>query len=346
MNERAWLLRYAAWGLAIVGGLDWLLGRTISRLAAAPQLEGTARDIIEGVGRIGLLLVSPAFILASLLILLSSLELGVEANRVRRPFDVALSFYLLLFGAFTLAYSLLAALGLLREESWIVITFNILSFVAAWWLALRFALDGKQPGAARWAVVLIALAYTGWYYYVLQQQAPSIGASFAGAPVLVLDLGEWAAVASVYFLFAAIALPNNGWRHPLRWVLPLILAAAFSAGNIADMNANQGFTGVFTVWSVGFYFTLPWPVYALALALFIYSLLTCFAGREKGAFANPNTGLALLLLLYAGHVLQLPYQHLLALFSLMLFTEIAQPLTSREVVISTEREQPAPARVV
>lgn len=346
MSERAWLMRYAAWGLAVVGGLDWLLGRTVSRLAAAPQLEGQARLIVEGAGRIGLFLVSPAFILVALLLLLSSLELGVGTNRRRNPLDMALAFYLLIFGAFTVGYSLLTALSLLPAQSWLVITFNILSLSTAWWLTLRYALDGRRAGAARTAIALITLSYTGWYYYVLQQQAPSMGASFAGAPVLVLDLGEWAAVASVFFLFTAIALPANGWRRPLRWALPLLLAGAFSVGNIADMLANQGFTGVFTVWSVGFYFTLPWPVYALALALFVYSVLTCFSSaKEKGALANANTGLALLLLVYAGHVLQLPYQHLLALFSLMLFTEIAQPFGAKELPQTLGNEQRVAARV-
>jgi hypothetical protein len=109
-------------------------------------------------------------------------------------------------------------------------------------------------------------------------------------------------------------------------VLPVLLAATFAAANLVDMAVDQGFTGVFTTWSVGLYLFLPWPVYAAALAIFSYAVLTCFSrAAVKSPYADSNTGLGLLLLLYAGYQLQLPFQHLLALLSLLLLTRLSVP---------------------
>jgi hypothetical protein len=91
---------------------------------------------------------------------------------------------------------------------------------------------------------------------------------------------------------------------------------------------DQGFTGVFTIWSVGFTLHLPWPIYAVSLALFAHALGTCFARPPLdgiSAYANPDTGMGLLLLLYAGLYLQLTYQHLLAVLAVMLLGRLARP---------------------
>jgi hypothetical protein len=325
VSERDWLARYAGMGLAVVGALEWFLGRTVSRMAAAPPLEGTAREIIETLGRAGIFLISPAFILAATLLFISVATFG--SGEPRRTGRVALAIFLAIFAGLAAAQSLLSALSLLSAQPWLVITFNLLSGVAMWWVALSFAWSRQGEPAQRVAVLLIALSFSGWLYYVLQQEAPNAGLGFAGAPVFVRDLGEMAAVAAAATLFWAIAVPHGQWRHWGRWIAPVVLALAFTAGNIADWVADQGFTAVFTTWSLGFYLFLPWPVYAVGIALFAYAVLTCFAkGDDKTPFANSNTGLGLLLLLYAGYQLQLPYQHLLALLSLMLLTGLARPL--------------------
>ncbi|HYP41710.1 MAG TPA: hypothetical protein VEX13_15235 [Chloroflexia bacterium] len=329
MSERDWLARYAGIGLAVVGALEWFLGRTVSRMAAAPPLEGTARTIIETVGRAGIFLISPAFILAATLLFVSVSTFGSSSppGDPQRAGRIALAIYLAIFTGLAAAQSLLSALSLFSTQPWLVITFNLLSGIAMWWVALSFSLSRQAEPAQPIAVLLVALSYSGWLYYVLQQEAPNAGMGFAGAPVFVRDLGEIAAVASAAALFWAIAVPNGQWRHWGRWIAPAVLALAFTAGNIADWVADQGFTGVFTTWSLGFYLFLPWPVYAVGIALFVYAVFTCFSRRDdKTPFANRNTGLGLLLLLYAGYQLQLPYQHLLALLSLMLLTGLAKPL--------------------
>ena len=338
MSERAWLIRYIAWALVPVAGAEWLLGRTVSRLAAAPPLEGTPRAVVEMLGRIGISLLSPAFILALALFFLSLVEAGDRLRRTLRynRTDLALIYYLFVYGAFLLAHAALSVLVEAAVQSWLVVTINLLSFISIWWLALRFSVrsgaraeQSTHSAGARLGVLLIAVAYTGWLYYVAQQEMPVLAAGAPGAGLIVRDAGELAAVTVPFALFAAVAVPMGQWRVPKRWILPVVLVVLFAAANIADIVADQGFTGVFTSWSVGLTLYLPWPLYAASLALFTYSVLTCFARtpRERRAeWANPDTGVAMLLLLFAGYYLQLTYQHLLAVLSLMLFTEVARPL--------------------
>jgi hypothetical protein len=50
VDERALLARYAAIALIPIASVEWLLGRAVSRMAAAPTLEGLPRTIIETLG--------------------------------------------------------------------------------------------------------------------------------------------------------------------------------------------------------------------------------------------------------------------------------------------------------
>src|SRR5207253_1064512 len=99
-----------------------------------------------------------------------------------------------------------------------------------------------------------------------------------------------------------------------------------------------------TAWSLGFFGVWPWPLYSVSLALFVYSILTCLApGRQAGGsrnYANPNTGMGMLFLLLAGYNLQLPYQHIMALLSLMLLTGLFRPFQARPQE-ATEESRPA-----
>ncbi len=329
MDERAWLARFLAIGVMLVGGLEWLLGRVVSRLAAAPPIEGIARTIIETLGRIGFFLLSTAFLLAVALLVISALQFGERAYHWRRVSDLALAIYLSVFAIFALAYTLLTLLVLSGDQDWLNVTFNLFSAIAIWWLAIRFIVR-PVSWAARASVLLLALAYTGWYWAILLsiRGVPGTG-TLLDNPVDALQFGELAAVLVPIALFLAIALPGTGWRSTRRWIAPLTVALLFSAGNIADIIANQGFTGVFSIWSVGFTLYLPWPLYAISLALYLYTLLTCFARSANGhfPFGDANVGLGMLLLPFAGYYLQLTYQHLLALLAMLLFTRIARPLS-------------------
>lgn len=325
VGTRALMLRYSALALGVLGGIEWLLGRTVSRMAASPTLEGTPRAIVEGFGQVGQRLLPLAFIAATLVLFLSALDLSKRSTYSGSQQGVALAMYLSIFGTLTVAKAFYPS------ASWLETTFNIVSLVALLWVGLYAFANSTPNGASNWAIACVILAYMGWFYYILVQ---ALGARWGwdGAGVVVLNMGEIVALVAPYLFFLAIAIPNKEWAHPKRWIIPVVLALIFAAGNIADMVFDQGFTGVFTLWSVGFTNFVPWPMEALALAAFLYSALTCFSNDEdKTDFANPNTGLGLLLLLFAGYNLQLTHQHLLALLAVMQFAGVAKPfITKRE----------------
>ncbi|MDQ5824973.1 MAG: hypothetical protein M3441_12320 [Chloroflexota bacterium] len=318
-NEFSLVARYAAAALAVVAGLEWLLGRTISRLAAAPTLEGTPRDIVESVGRVGLYLISPTAILALAVLLLLVIQAGAGAIRTRDASKMAVGLFLAIFGLVGLVHTFYPTL------LWLNVTLNLLTFIALWWVAVMCLVAQERSTSMRVGVVLVALAYSGWLYYVVQQDLTDVGAPLLGAPLLFLNLGEIAAVCAPAAFFWAIALPNGQWRHPVRWILPTILVLVFSAGNVADALLNQGFMGVFAIWSLGMNLFLPWPLYAISGGLFVYSVLTCFAGRgRRSREANPSTGLGLLLLVFAGYALQLPFQFIMAVLSITLLSGLVR----------------------
>src|SRR5205823_515803 len=182
---------------------------TVSRVAAAPPLEGLARSIVEGVGRVGYFLVSPAFVLAACLALLSALGLGSAALRERRPFTFALGLFLALFFITATVHFLL------EPGDWLNATLNLLSALAIWWVCLRFlALRGSGtgdrgsgtevvgesdprspipdpwPGAARVGVLMAAVAYTGNFAYVLEQLLGTGGRTSGNLGVAARDFGE------------------------------------------------------------------------------------------------------------------------------------------------------------
>ncbi len=331
MDERAWLARYLAFGVMLVGGLEWLLGRVVSRLAAAPPIEGFARTVIEAFGRTGFFLLSTAFLLAVALLVISALRLGERALHFRRTIDISLAIVVCIFGVFALAQTLLAFLSTSGTQAWLTVTFNILSAGIVWWLAIRFVLT-EDSLVARTAVSMVALAYTGWYWSSLFSGAES--GSRMGSPIDALHLGELAAVLAPLFFFVAVALPDRRWASVNRWIVPVLVGLIFSAGNIADIIFAQGFSGVFSIWSVGFTLYLPFPLYAVSLTLYVYTVLTCFARSKRlwSRYGGPNVGMGLLLLFFAGFYLQLTYQHVLAVIALALLTRVARPLDRERVI--------------
>jgi hypothetical protein len=293
-------------------------------------LEGTPRAIIEAAGEIGLFLVSPAFLLAALALLiylLTSLGAAQPARSLERSL---LAFLLAAVGSFAVVHVLFA------KAAWIDTTLNLLSLLAIVSITLIFVFSPDAPVPAKIAVSLVAAGYTGQFLYVLHQLVGGGSSGLAAAAVSARDLGELAALSAPYAFFAAIALPGGEWKRKRRWIVPVLLAGLFAAGSIADMVFNQGFTAVFSTWSLGFNLIWPWPLYAVGLALFGYSVLTCFrrSSAESG-YANPDTGLGLLLLFFAGFELKVPYQHLLTLLSLLALAGLFRPLAVSEASAAT-----------
>ncbi len=323
-EERSWLSRYLSVGLMIFAGLEWFLGRVVSRTAAAPPLSGIGRTIVEALGRTGFFLFATAFLLATALLLLSAWRLYELARSEHHVDDVALAVFLALFAILDVVQSLLTASSAVTSEGILTFTFNVLSLSAVWWLTVRFLIVGRELLMVKIAVSLAAVAYSCWYYSILLGRI-SLGSLDVGSTD-ILRFGELAAVLTPVAFFFAVAVPHE-WRVGKRWIAPVLLSLALAAGNIADIATGSGYTGVFSIWSVGFTLWLPWPIYAVSIGLFLYAVLTCFARKVKsGGYGDANVALGMLLTLYAGYNLQLTYQHLLVVLAFALLTRIARPL--------------------
>ena len=338
-EERSWLSRYLAGGLMVFAGLEWFLGRVVSRTAAAPPLSGIGRTIVETLGRTGFFLFATAFLLATTLLLLTAWRLYELARNEHHVDDVALAAFLALFAIVDVVQSLLTASSAVTSEGVLTFAFNVFSLIAVWWLTVRFLSVGRVQRMAKIAVFLPALAYSCWYYSILVGGI-ALG-SFDVGSTDILRIGELAAVLTPVAFFAAVALHDEG-RVSKRWIAPVLLSLALAAGNIADIATGSGYTGVFSIWSVGFTLWLPWPMYAVSIGLFLYAVLTCFARKVKtGGYGDANAGMGMLLILYAGYNLQLTYQHLLVVLAFALLTRVARPLrrtvkTERTAVVVTE----------
>ena len=320
METRSALLRYGFVALAWLAGTEWLLGRAISRLAASPALEGTARTVIEALGGIGLFLLAPASLLAAILLFVSVSSAGADALNKGNRSRVALVIYLTLFGVVSVSYAFIP------RAPWISIGYTLMALIAFGAVAVYYAASRGVPSLMRVAILLVASAYAGYLGYLLLQELDSAGQSPSLASILVRDLGEICLVTVPFFFFTALSVPYRQWFRPLRWIMPVVLALVLSLANIADMVANQGFTGVFAIWGVGLSYFLPWPFYAISLALYVYSVLTCLAeGEVKTRLATKDRAIGLLLLTFASFELQFPYQYVLALLTMMLLSGLIEP---------------------
>jgi hypothetical protein len=323
-EERSWLSRYLAVGLMVFAGLEWFLGRVVSRTAAAPPLSGIGRTIVEMLGRTGFFLFATAFLLATALLLISAWRLYELARNEHHLDDVALAVFLALFAILDVVQSVLTASSAVTSEGILTFSFNVFSLIAVWWLTVRLLSVGHEPRIVKVAVSLAALAYSCWYYSILVGGI-SLG-SFNVGSTDILRFGELAAVLTPLAFFVSVAVPD-GWRVGKRWIAPVLLSLAVAAGNIADIATDSGYTGVFSIWSVGFTLWLPWPIYAVSIGLFLYAVLTCFDRKVKrGGYGDANIGMGMLLILFAGYNLQLTYQHLLVVLAFTLLTKVARPL--------------------
>lgn len=178
------------------------------------------------------------------------------------------------------------------------------------------------------AVALVAAAYLSYQYYVLSYLFYRI-LDYAAVPpfsTTVLRLGELLALTAALAAFWAWGLPR--WRN--------VGAAGFIAvfGGVLALTAAAlspaSTMSILALWTSGLSLTLPWPVYALALALYLTTLIGCWRSGE--AFW-PAAGLLLVLL--AGYMAESTYHHLLLLLGVATLAGLAEPREPAPRVLRT-----------
>ena len=170
--------------------------------------------------------------------------------------------------------------------------------------------------AAVAALALMVAAYLSYEYYTLSYVFYRI-LDYAAIPPLSLDalrLGEALAMVAAGAVFFAWGLPRWGkiGRAGAAVVAVVLLALIVAGLSPASTMA------ILALWTTGVSLFLPFPVYLLALALFLLTIVACFRDREATWITA-----GLLLVLLAGYMAESTYQHLLFLIGIIFVSGLA-----------------------
>ncbi|MBX3001465.1 MAG: hypothetical protein KF893_23290 [Caldilineaceae bacterium] len=252
--------------LAIAALMDWLLTRTLTRLAIfIPKTPAmiTGYEVLAFVGQVG-------SSLAGLLVLAGvGWIIGQEVRRQRPPGLPAIL-------AARLGLSLLFLV--IAPAAWLSAVAHLLTLAAIFWLVGAFlARDGRSGGFAPLHVALLLPALVlslGEVFHLIPVLYRLLG--WSGPPSFTLpifNLGE------LLFIVAPILFWWNWGRGASRraWIGGLIPAALFAALYVA----SPAMTATIVIWSTGMTLYLPWPLYVLSFWLAGTTILACVQRQDR-----------------------------------------------------------------
>ena len=313
--KRIWLPALTAPGLQQLTAVllaavlaETLLLRGVTRIGVhVPKGEG-----VSGAFQAASFLGSLAFNFASLLVIvLVAVILGSMVRRMEGGLSrlalVGLSGAMLIGLGLSLATDAPAADALFGVAVALLVGFITIVTVS----------ERRVGPAATLALILIAAAYLSYQYYVLSYLFYRI-LDYGAVPPLtieVLRLGEALAVVAAAAAFWAWGLPRWRWvgKAGLAAVAAVLLALTLAGLSPASTMA------ILALWTTGLSLFLPFPVYLLALALYLLTLVACW--RSGDAFW---TAAGLLLVLLAGYMAESTYHHLLLLVGVALLLGAVQ----------------------
>jgi hypothetical protein len=290
--------------LTLAALADWLIGRTMMRLAIFMPKSLPIIVVYQMLGYIGQF----AATLISVLALCGVGWLAWRAVRVQRQFALPLVLSSLL--ALSLALLVVAPTGPLLLGYHLFLMAAVLLFGWQVW-------EGNASLAKRAAGTAVALAILfGELYQLLPALYETL--RWPGPPPFAsafFNLGELFVVLSSMALWWAYGRGAT-WRVWLAAVLPALAFVVFRF-------ANPAMTGIIAIWSMGLTLYLPWPVYALGLWL---TGVTVIRALRQGNVA----GWAILLLMAGGYAPQLSTHAFLGLLAQwMLALPTSQLVTSQ-----------------
>lgn len=295
MNNYLLLMRW----LAVASLIDWLLVRTVTRVAIFIPMPPTPAAIFRLLDNVGQVAIS----LAGVLVLV---VLGIIARdewRQRRILSVAPA----LVGLMALSLLFLVV----PPAGWPALTCHLLYLMLVTLLVLRAAPwqgEGVHLSAAEWAALLLpALAIVAGR---LHQALPTLYATMhwpGPAPLteLFFNMGELFVILSALALWWAYGRAAPRWA----WLAAALPTLAFMTLYLTNPHA----TGMLAIWSNGLTLYLPWPLYAAAI------WLACVTLAAPHVMSD-GIGWAILLMAAGGYAPQLSVQAFLGLIALYLLT--------------------------
>ena len=290
--------------LTLAALVDWLLGRTLTRLAIFMPKAPPVLLAYQGMNVLAQLALTASALLAHAGVLWLSWWLYQRSHR-RLPAALVILSVLNLLGLFQ-AFSVGLALAYHVIALWALMELAVLAAKAT---------TGWLQGLT-WALPAGALAAGKLYQAVTS--LPGV-LPFTSQPQLALalfNLGEALVVASALVFGWAFAR-----QVPHRWIWPVasIPPLGFSLLHLAA----PAMAGILSIWSVGLTLYLPWPLYAL-------SLWACTAAMLASLHRGHAAGLAIPLLMAGGYAPQLSTHLALGLIALWLLSQEEGQLLTQE----------------
>ncbi|MCH8850792.1 MAG: hypothetical protein IIC89_08200, partial [Chloroflexi bacterium] len=159
------------------------------------------------------------------------------------------------------------------------------------------------------ALGLMVAAYLSYEYYTLSYVFYRI-LDYAAIPPLSLDalrLGEALAMVAAGAAFFAWGLPRWGTVGRGGAAIVAVVLLTLTVAGLSPVSTMA----ILALWTTGVSLFLPFPVYLLALALFLLTIVACVRDRRAYWIAA-----GLLLVVLAGYMAESTYQHLLFLLGI------------------------------
>ncbi len=313
--KRTWLPALTAAGLQQLTAVllaavlaETLLLRGVTRIGVhIPKGEGVT-DVFQAASFLG----SLAFNFASLLVIvLVVVVIGAMLRRLEGELS-----RLALVG---LSAAMLIGLGLslTTDAPAADALFGVAVALLVGFITIVTITERRIGPPATLALILIAAAYLSYQYYVLGYLFYRI-LDYTTVPPMsttVLRLGEALAVVAAAAAFWAWGLPRWRWvgNAGLAAVVTVLLALIIAGLSPASTMS------ILALWTTGLSLVLPFPIYLVALALYLLTLVACW--RSGNAFW---TAAGLLLILLAGYMAESTYHHLLVLLGVAFLSGIVQ----------------------
>ncbi|MFQ5871764.1 MAG: hypothetical protein ACE5IB_06370 [Candidatus Geothermarchaeales archaeon] len=304
--------------LVVSGVIEFLTIRIFSRLGAILPKEEAVFVFFNGTIFLGSVFFNAASLLAVLATIIAALILARQSSWIDRVSAVTF-----------LALAQLSILFLLvSPEPLLSVTYNLASALVIVLLCITVIRKGGRRLLTLGVSALLAGYLTSYYFKVMpgisqllsQRMEPNYS-------IAVFNLGEAIAVAGAFLLFAALALQDGLTTR--RAVVSLTGIGAFAAAYLR----SPWITSILATWTVGFTLFLPFPIYAAAIGVYLYLIMTSHGKGTKLHYA-------FLLIFLGGRMLQLTYLNLLAILGVFL---LRQELHKTVPVVPDSTKSPAKA---
>ncbi len=277
--------------------VETLLLRIVTRVGVHLPKSAAVTDAFQVASSLGSLAFNFASLLAIALValVLGSIVLRMQSNVAR----VALAGVSL---AMFTGLGLSLASGAPTGDA----LFGVGVALLAGFMGLVLTSEGSSRPSVRLALGLMVAAYFCYQYYVLSHLFYRI-LDYGVVPplsVTLLRAGEVLAVVAAVAAFWAWGLPR--WRFV--GTAGLVAVAAVLIGLTVAGLSPVSTMAILALWTAGLSLILPFPVYLVALALYLLTLVACWRSGDGFWIAS-----GLLLILLAGYMPEATYQHMLLL---------------------------------